>query len=87
MSKLETARRDWYPVAMADELQPGDSRRSRLLEEDILLRAEQDGTITVHSGETQWLTQIAYGHIWTSPSQSPRTLFAIPEAAENGRRL
>ena len=87
MSKLDTARQDWYPVAMADELQPGDSRRSRLLEEDILLRVEQDGKITVHSGETQWLTQSAYGHIWTSPSQSPRPLFAIPEAEENGRRL
>lgn len=87
MNKLDAARQDWYPVAMIGELHPGEEKQSRLLEDNIILRGGEGGVVTVHAGDTQWLTQSAYGHVWTSPSPSPRALFAIPEASENGRKL
>ncbi len=87
MNPLEIAQQDWYPVAMHRELQPGAERHSRLLGKNIKLQARQDGSITVHSGSAKWLTQLNYGHVWTSPSSSARKMFTIPEASEDGRRL
>ena len=87
MNKLVEAKRDWYPVAMAGELQPGEEKPSCLLEEHIVLRGEQNAMVTVHCGDSQWAVQLAYGHIWTSPSSTPRPLFDIPEANETGRTL
>lgn len=87
MNGLSHARDDWYPVAIHGELQPGEEKRSRLLETNITLRGLNGGNAEVFSAQEEWLTQSAYGHIWTSPSDNPRPLFDIPEALEPGRTL
>jgi len=84
MSGLEHARKDWYPVAMRHDLAKGETRATRLLEQDILLTGTGDG-VTVTCGTRDWRTMTAFDHIWTSPDPDPRPLFTIPEAEEPGR--
>jgi len=87
MSGLKHAQDDWYPVAMAGELPVGGVRQSRLLASDITLTVANDGAINVSCDGQVLKVQVAYDHIWTTLSDNPRPLFAIPEANEMERRF
>lgn len=87
MTGLERAKQDWYPVAMAGEIAAGEKRNTRLLGDHIVLEAGPTGDVSVVSDGEAWPVQIAYDHVWTSPSQDPRPLFDIPEAKETERRF
>lgn len=82
MKSLEHAKQDWYPVALEGELQGGKEKNTILLEENITLKGEADGSISVRTGSTKMKTQVAFNHIWTTFSSQPRPLFKIPEASE-----
>jgi len=87
MSGREHALKYWYPVAMAGELADGQIRRTRLLDEPLTLRGMGNGLMEVTSANSRLKVQTAYNHVWTTFSPEPYPLFAIPEAAEPGRRL
>jgi len=87
MNALQYALDDWYPVAMTGELSNGQERATQLLSTDITLRGQPDGTMDVYQADKKLLVQTAYNHIWTTLSDNPRPLFAIPEVNEQGRRL
>jgi len=87
MSANQYALDDWYPVAMSGELSSGQQRQTRLLSTDITLCGTDDGAIQVYRADQSLAVQSAYNHIWTTLSENPRPLFAIPEANEQGRRL
>ena len=91
MSAIEHARRYWYPVAMAGELSHGQSRTSQLLGEEIVISGSNNhdmhATIVVSSAGRALQVQKAFDHYWTTFSDNPHPLFAIPEAAETERRF
>ena len=87
MTPLERAREDWYPVEIAGALAAGQTKATRLLGQDIVLTGTADGSVTVTSVGADWPVCVAFDHVWTSPSQTPRPLFEIPEAQEKERRF
>ncbi len=87
MSALEHARRYWYPVAMIGEVAAGQVRQTRLLETELCIDANEDGSIAVSAGEKSLPTQQAFDHCWVTLSDDPLPLFDIPEAGEPDRRL
>lgn len=87
MNGLEYAQQDWYPVAMVGELDNGRCRHTRLLGSELTLQCDVAGNLSIVSEGRELPVQEAFDHIWTSLSEQPRPLFAIPEAQEPGRRL
>lgn len=82
----------WYAIGRREDVPAGGSRRTTLLDRDIV--AERDGNrVTVHlvgRGQTKsrsLATQEKYGHVWTTLSDNPRALYAMPEFDEPKRRL
>ena len=76
---------------MAGELSRGQSRTSQLLGKELRICdiGDQDGnaTINVSSAGKALKVKHAFDHYWTTFSDKPYPLFAIPEAAETGRRF
>lgn len=89
MSGIEYAINDWYPVAMASEFasEYSNQRHTRLLGFELNLFADPGSPMTINCEGRQLPVQEAFGHIWTTLSEQPRPLFAIPEEQEEGRRL
>lgn len=87
MNGYEHALKYWYPIAMTGELAEGQTRDSQLLNNDITLCGNKYGSVLVTAAAKQLSVQSAYDHVWTTFSEDPYPLFAIPEASEQGRRL
>jgi len=87
MSGLTEALKDWYPVAMVNELASGESRQTQLLGQDLMLRGNSNGLISASTNGQECKVQQAFDHYWVSISDQPHPLFEIPEAAESDRRF
>lgn len=87
MSALQYARNDWYPIAIDDELAPGEERQTLLLSTDITLIGMEDGSTQAIADGKPLSIKIAYNHVWVTLSNNPRPLFEIPEADEQERRF
>ena len=87
MNALEHAKQDWYPIGLANSCPRTKLGKTRLLGMDIHLKAENDGSTSVVHQNKKWNVKEAFGHIWTSPSETPRPLFDVPEAEENDRKF
>lgn len=83
-----TGMRDqWYPVAMAAALDAA-GRETLLLGEPIRVFATAEGQPAATDGAGRSLAvQLRYGHVWTTLGTPDRSIFAIPEADQPGRRL
>lgn len=86
-SGVEYAKQDWYPIAMAGDLDKGQSRQTHLLGAELSLHCDDTGAVSVVSNDRTLPVQEAFNHLWTTLSKQPRALFDIPEAQEPGRRL
>ena len=78
---------DWYPVAIENELAPGQIRHTRLLGCDITLTGNSNGGLTANTEFKELPALKAYNHIWITLGDKPRALFEIPESAETDRRF
>lgn len=88
MNALDQAKQYWYPIGMLDSIPTyPDVRQTHLLGMAINLSRKQDGKIIVTHKSENWLVKEAYDHLWTSPSQTPKQLFDVPEADEKDRRF
>jgi len=87
MSGLTEALKDWYPVAMVNELKSGQRRQTRLLGQDLVLSGNSNGLISASANGQECKVQQAFDHCWVSKTDQPNPLFAIPEAAESERRF
>jgi len=87
MTGIEYAKDDWYPVAMVGEVPNGSEKETQLLGTRITIIADERNGIQVSERGYKLKTQVAFDHIWTTLSDNPRTLFAIPEASEVERRF
>ncbi len=77
---------EWYPVAIAAQIEAGLIRNTQLLDEPITIRPGPNGPEAQTAGGRALPVTIAYGHVWVSLG-NPGDLFTIPEAASEGRRL
>jgi|SRR5579883_1855764 phenylpropionate dioxygenase-like ring-hydroxylating dioxygenase large terminal subunit len=82
----------WYAIGRCADVPEGGSRRTTLLDHDII--AERNGHgLTVNlfgpgGVKSRALpVQEKYGHVWTTLSQYPRPLYSMPEFEEPNRRL
>jgi phenylpropionate dioxygenase-like ring-hydroxylating dioxygenase large terminal subunit len=82
----------WYAIGRCEDVPENGSRRTTLLDRDLI--AERSGhAVTVNLvGSPQAITrslpvQEKYGHVWTTLSQDPRPLYSMPEFEEPKRRL
>ena len=84
----------WYAIGRREDVLEGGSRRTTLLDHDII--AERNGNGADHQfgrtcgeakGRRALPVQEKYGHVWTTLSESPRPLYSMPEFEEAGRRL
>ena len=80
-----TIRDEWYPVAMSGGLPPAPGRETMLLGEDIRVYATADGPVVERADGSRLAVTTAYDHVWASLG-NPGEIFAIPEAAQPGRR-
>jgi phenylpropionate dioxygenase-like ring-hydroxylating dioxygenase large terminal subunit len=80
------AMNDWYAVADAQTLARG-ARRTMLLDQDVTVSGTPDAPKVIDDAGRTYPAQFKYGHVWTCLGDAPRSLFDIPEAAEQGRRL
>jgi phenylpropionate dioxygenase-like ring-hydroxylating dioxygenase large terminal subunit len=83
----------WHPVAVLADLRAGATMRTRLLDRDIAVGPDCDGTpqawlITedAEAAPEPLPTRAAYEFAWTSLGTPPAELFAIPECDEPDRR-
>lgn len=84
---FERARSEWYPVAIADHLKPGETIRTILIETEIeVTRHANDALMVKTVGDKTCACQIRYGHVWAALDEPARPLFDIPEADQQGRR-
>jgi len=87
MTALDHAALYWYPVAMVHELACGETKQTQLLDKNISLHANNDGSIDVTANEKPLSVQLAYDHWWATFSDTPYPLFDIIEATEHARRF
>jgi len=87
MSGLTEALKDWYPVAMLNEFDNGQSRETRLLGNELLLQGNSQGSISASAKGQDCKVQKAFDHYWVSLADEPNELFTIPEASESDRRF
>ncbi len=87
MTGLEHAQKYWYPVAMLGELNDGQTKNTQLLGTEISVCGSNEESVTVSSAGQLLAVQCQYDHVWTTFSDDPYPLFAIPEAEEPGRRF
>lgn len=79
-------RDEWYPVALASQLQ-ASGRETRLLGEAIRVAWAGDQPEATAADGRKLPTRLRYGHVWACPGTPERELFDIPEADQPGRRL
>ncbi|MCL4150064.1 UNVERIFIED_CONTAM: hypothetical protein GTU68_014605 [Idotea baltica] len=72
---------------MVGELSDGETRDTQLLGTCITLSGNNNSGIDIHCNGKALAVQQHCDHVWTSLSDSPYPLFAIPEAWEKGRRF
>lgn len=78
---------EWYPVGLDSQLD-AQGRKTALMGEAIEVRLGDDGNAKVTGGGGRALPVcVSYGHVWSSPGNPQKALFAIPEADQPGRRL
>jgi len=100
-AEIDPAVRDlWHPVAALEELRPGRTMRTQLLDRSIAVTLSDNGDLSARlnaegdslpgaaaDGEPGELpTKVAYEFAWTSLSASPEEIFSIPECDEPDRR-
>ncbi|HLQ85357.1 MAG TPA: hypothetical protein VK110_04320 [Salinisphaeraceae bacterium] len=81
---------EWYPVAIADDLQPGRTCKTQLLGHGIEYGCDSEGKLTAwHAGkpEQQCRTQTRYLTHWVSLGDPQEPFFEVPEDAEPDRRI
>jgi phenylpropionate dioxygenase-like ring-hydroxylating dioxygenase large terminal subunit len=80
---------EWYPVAIADRLAPGEERTTRLLGTDIRIARESGGALrgaTAGGGSCELMER--YGFVWATLGRPSRAFFEIPEFSDGlGRRF
>lgn len=80
-------RDEWYPVAMATDLDRGPVE-TVLLETPLRVTRDAAGEIVATGADSAPLpTVVRYGHVWASIGAPGHPLFDIPEADQPGRRL
>ncbi len=77
----------WYPIAMINELAIGQTRKTTLLETELLLKGTSNDQLEVSTEDKTLLVQTAFDHWWVTLADNPLPLFDIPEATETGRRF
>ncbi len=78
----------WYPVAMTSLVGPWPGRETQLLGRPIIVFKTQSGAVSVQTAQGQAVAvTLAYGHVWACLGTPAQDLFALPEAAQPGRRL
>jgi len=78
---------EWYPVAVAEQLEIGKVRETVLLGEPVRVTRETDDRVRViRSDGSDCPVAVRFDHVWTSPGEPTRPMFDIPEAHEPGRR-
>lgn len=82
------ARNDWYPVAIASFLRPGEDQHLTLMNTRLHLTRATSGEIAARdtAGRPRPVT-VAHGHVWSSTGEPAHPLFEIPEGLELGRKL
>lgn len=79
---------DWYPVAIDALLFVGQEQKAVLMGEALCIQRKENGTISVvNEADKECPHVVQYGHVWSSIGNPTHTLFNIPEAFEEGRRL
>lgn len=83
----------WYPVSIAEELEPGIEYETKLLGERIFYSAMPDGEYCARRWEKNGHAHGAelpaferYGYVWTTIGNPDRELFSISEYDEADRR-
>ncbi|MCY3924014.1 MAG: aromatic ring-hydroxylating dioxygenase subunit alpha [bacterium] len=86
----------WHPVAIREDLRAGETTRTRLLDRDVAVSMDDDGSPTAwlltgaqhDAAATPRLlpTIAAYEFAWTSLGTPPEEIFKIPECDEPDRR-
>jgi phenylpropionate dioxygenase-like ring-hydroxylating dioxygenase large terminal subunit len=87
MNSIEHARQYWYPVAMINELQPGQQRDTQLLDSRLTLTGDEQYGIVATANEKTLLATQACGHWWVTLCDKPLPMFDLPEAQEHERRF
>jgi len=82
----------WYPVAYAGQVAPGQSYDTALLGQDLRLTADAEGTLSAHYLEdgtptTALPLQEAFTIVFTTLSDRPRPMPIIAEFDEPDRRV
>jgi len=84
----DAARDEWYAVAIAAQLRPGEASETVLLDEPVRVARSADGTLAVTKADgTACPAFERYGHVWTSVGAPDHEIFDIPEATQEGRTL
>jgi phenylpropionate dioxygenase-like ring-hydroxylating dioxygenase large terminal subunit len=83
----EKAARDyWYCIGAASALSAA-AGGNRLLGEDLAIRSDGSGTVSVEAGGRPLPVRERYGMVWTTLGEPARDIVVIPEAAEPDRRF
>ena len=99
-SEIDPAVRDlWHPVAAMEELRPGRTLRTELLDRHVAVTLSADGAPAAWLADEDTAppdagggagaslpTKAAYEFAWTSLGTPPEGIFAIPECGEPDRR-
>jgi phenylpropionate dioxygenase-like ring-hydroxylating dioxygenase large terminal subunit len=89
----EVALNNWYVVAALSNLAGGETHRTRLLGQDIIVQRGADGRITCAEVDGDRLVRAVvyvdtrFDYIWICLGQPARGIVDIPEFTETGRRF
>lgn len=79
---------EWYPVAIETLLEKGSPQHVVLMEKPLWVsRADDDSISAVDENGGSLKVTTGHGHVWASLGQPQHSLFTIPEAEAEGRRL
>lgn len=80
-------RSQWYAIGRLPDFEGAEAKPVRLLSQDLTV-SDAAGVLSVNDADGRsLLTQIRYGHLWTTLSDTPRPLYDVPEFDEPDRRL
>ena len=80
-------RSQWYAIGRLPDFEGAEAKPVRLLSQDLTV-SDAAGVLSVNDADGRsLLTQIRYGHLWTTLSDTPRPLYDMPEFDEPDRRL
>ena len=78
----------WHPLISEAELTPLERFRTRLLDTDLAVQRNADGSVSVATADDTPIKVLQkYGYIWASFGQNPAPLFPFSEFAESDRRF